>query len=152
MRGRHKIFSDDQIREAIAYHDEGHTWRQAAERLGISEPRLHNRASTLLGRPYPSSLYRTIGQHRVSDYEVEKMRAAQDGKCGICGKAPARLVVDHCYKSGKIRGLLCLPCNAALGWVEKGGKTGWLKQALTYIRHPPGRARDHADATQEADR
>lgn len=35
--------------------------------------------------------------------------------CGICGKPGShfkkRLSVDHNHKSGKIRGLLCFPCN-----------------------------------------
>lgn len=50
----------------------------------------------------------------VEDYE--KMSAEQLGCCRICGTKPERrLAVDHCHSSGKIRGLLCSPCNTALG-------------------------------------
>jgi len=29
------------------------------------------------------------------------------------------LQVDHCHKTNKIRGLLCLPCNVSLGYLEE---------------------------------
>ena len=45
----------------------------------------------------------------------EQARAFTAGKtCAICGK-DKRLVVDHCHQSGRIRGVLCLTCNAGLG-------------------------------------
>lgn len=42
----------------------------------------------------------------------------QSHKCAICdGKV--KLVVDHCHTTGTIRGLLCKPCNGALGMVKE---------------------------------
>ncbi len=59
----------------------------------------------------------------IADYE--KMAEAQNNACAICltpetfvHKAKgqvARLAVDHCHASGKIRKLLCANCNRALG-------------------------------------
>jgi len=41
------------------------------------------------------------------------------GICMACGKSEPiknrRLSVDHCHKTGKIRGVLCSNCNRALG-------------------------------------
>ncbi len=51
----------------------------------------------------------------------EKIFFEQEGKCAICQQAPQklRLGVDHNHSSGKVRGLLCGPCNLALGHFEK---------------------------------
>lgn len=48
----------------------------------------------------------------VADYE--SMRAAQCGRCAICGDEK-RLSVDHCHSTGVVRGLLCSSCNLGLG-------------------------------------
>jgi hypothetical protein len=43
----------------------------------------------------------------------------QNNECKICktknGTHNKRLAVDHCHKTGGIRGLLCLNCNQGLG-------------------------------------
>ena len=52
----------------------------------------------------------------VNDYE--QMLVAQQGGCAICGDpAPdeGNLHVDHDHVSGRVRGLLCVSCNNALG-------------------------------------
>ena len=44
---------------------------------------------------------------------------SQEGRCAICGKSKddnkKSLCVDHCHKTGKVRGLLCDHCNKGLG-------------------------------------
>ena len=58
--------------------------------------------------------------------QYEAMVEYQDHKCKICGIPetensldkngnPKRLSIDHDHETGQIRGLLCNPCNTALG-------------------------------------
>jgi hypothetical protein len=51
-----------------------------------------------------------------------EMFAYQEGKCAICGthqdQLKLELAVDHCHKTGKVRGLLCVRCNRAIGLME----------------------------------
>lgn len=72
--------------------------------------------------------------------------AAQKGVCAICGKpetAPdnkhggaKRLAVDHNHKTGKVRGLLCMKCNHALGNFEENKTT--MANAIIYLSERDG--------------
>lgn len=58
----------------------------------------------------------------VEQWEIKF--AEQGGKCAICGKEPRKdskkkWHVDHCHKTGKLRGILCNYCNPALAFYEK---------------------------------
>ena len=53
----------------------------------------------------------------LKDYDA--LLDAQGGRCLICQTLDStphgRFCVDHCHKTGKIRGLLCVRCNSGLG-------------------------------------
>jgi hypothetical protein len=51
----------------------------------------------------------------ISMEEFNRLSAAQNKACAICEKPCRLLVVDHCHKSGVIRGLLCPKCNKEIG-------------------------------------
>jgi len=51
----------------------------------------------------------------MSPADFEAMRDAQSGVCLICKRTPDMFVVDHDHRTGAVRGLLCGPCNRALG-------------------------------------
>lgn len=49
------------------------------------------------------------------------MLIAQSGRCKVCGDPMDALYepcVDHDHKTGKVRGLLCGPCNRAVGLLK----------------------------------
>jgi hypothetical protein len=57
-----------------------------------------------------------------------KMYNEQNGVCKICNKPPSnnkRLHLDHCHKTGKIRGLLCAQCNWFIGKLDKNPGLIW---------------------------
>ena len=71
-----------------------------------------------------------------------EMLKEQDHKCAICQneetkidphtKKPSRLAVDHCHKTGKVRGLLCFMCNYAIGKFKDN--ITYLKRAIEYLK------------------
>jgi hypothetical protein len=38
--------------------------------------------------------------------------------------------VDHCHTSGRIRGLICGPCNLGMAAIDKGDE--WIARAVAY--------------------
>lgn len=78
----------------------------------------------------------------ITAEQFDAMALAQGGVCGICGKPDAnkrwkgRLHVDHCHKTGKVRGLLCTSCNLTLGRI--GESIGTALALIDYLRkHAP---------------
>lgn len=57
-------------------------------------------------------------RYGINSADVEEMIRKQGG-CGICGQnPPKRAVVDHCHKSGAVRGVLCHRCNIFMAAID----------------------------------
>ncbi|WP_432421584.1 endonuclease VII domain-containing protein [Nocardia brasiliensis] len=81
-----------------------------------------------------------VQQYGLTVEDYDRMWNEQDGKCAICRRpqqryADGRLIelsVDHCHKTGRVRGLLCSGCNRALGYMDDN--PDWLSAASDYLR------------------
>ena len=55
----------------------------------------------------------------ITSKDYDQMLTSQSGGCAICGTTTCAsgksLAVDHCHRTGKVRGLLCRDCNQTLG-------------------------------------
>lgn len=78
--------------------------------------------------------------YRLSVEDFQTMLAGQGGGCAICGRPETEasgnhtLHVDHCHKTGKVRGLLCSACNHGLGRFDDS--VDRLSSAILYLlRH-----------------
>ncbi len=47
----------------------------------------------------------------------DELSRKQGRACAIC-RRQRKLVIDHCHATGAIRGLLCKPCNTAIGFFD----------------------------------
>jgi len=72
---------------------------------------------------------------KMTSTEYKKLYDEQGGKCALCetheSDLTKKLCVDHCHKTGNIRGLLCLRCNSSLA--QFGDNVKGLKKALNYL-------------------
>jgi hypothetical protein len=72
----------------------------------------------------------------INAQQYEAMLIAQDFSCGICGTHQKdlniSLAVDHCHKTGAIRGLLCRKCNLSLGGFQDSVEV--LEKAIQYLK------------------
>jgi len=68
----------------------------------------------------------------ANEWRIMKMR--YEGKCWVCQENPAT-VVDHCHEHGHVRGLLCDPCNKALGQFQDDPDR--IMRAVYYLLRGP---------------
>ena len=77
-------------------------------------------------------------QYGISVADYDRMLAEQGGKCAACARPPTGagvdgvLHVDHDHETGEVRGLLCGPCNKALGILRDDPNEIW--NLLLYAR------------------
>lgn len=69
---------------------------------------------------------------------IKAYRLIHNGSCMICGQSSEKrnLHLDHDHKTKKIRGILCVNCNSAIGKLKESPEI--FKKALEYILSPPG--------------
>ena len=80
--------------------------------------------------------YRLKGEYGITPNDFDYLLRKQNGKCAICGitQCPTgrRFAVDHCHKTGKVRGLLCQACNTGLGKFNDSVHN--LEEAVKYLK------------------
>jgi hypothetical protein len=66
------------------------------------------------------------------------MLSEQGNCCAICkkrlsgkGRSTDSPTVDHCHKTGRVRGILCNPCNRVLGLMKENKET--FAAAIKYL-------------------
>lgn len=69
--------------------------------------------------------------------QYHKMPESQGGVCAVCGtdkpdKKRKFFSVDHCHKTGAIRGLLCTNCNFILG--HSFDSVELLEKSIAYLK------------------
>src|SRR5262249_33589337 len=110
----HKAEINERKRRRWVNDPEYRARKKAASARRAKEPEYRARKKVVSAR---SSRARRLKRFGMSLLEYELRLASQNGACAICKKTPKRrlLCIDHCHETGKVRGLLCTLCNAALG-------------------------------------
>jgi hypothetical protein len=90
---------------------------------------------------YNKLKYKTSASHREACKNYKLMRSygitleefkKLGKKCHICKLESKRLGIDHCHKTGRIRGALCPNCNTALGLFKDN--IGTMAKAIRYLK------------------
>ena len=111
----------------------GHTLRyRNGACVQCEKDRVREKRKTIEGKQSHSRTRLKI-RYGMTEYDWLIMYEQQDGKCLISSctitshdkwweQGNKGLCVDHCNKTGKIRGLLCSECNRKVGILEKNIK------------------------------
>lgn len=76
-------------------------------------------------------------KYGLTEDTYNELVAAQGYKCPICLGPPKHArwntgSIDHCHKTGKVRGILCERCNILLG--NAGDDIPRLQRAIEYLQ------------------
>jgi len=71
------------------------------------------------------------GDYRVKNKEKIAGRKRPEN-CELCGDT-GRMCFDHCHKTGKFRGWICIRCNFALGYVRDNEEI--LLKMIDYLKN-----------------
>ena len=61
---------------------------------------------------------------------AEQLAISREGVCKICNER-SLLVVDHCHKTGEVRGFICKYCNSLLGYAKDNIEI--LQNSISYL-------------------
>ena len=72
-------------------------------------------------------------RYGITESQYNDMFKSQQGACKIClAPATIKLAVDHCHRTGRIRGLLCSKCNHGIGLFQDS--SALLEKASEYLK------------------
>ena len=75
-----------------------------------------------------ASNWQFLRKYKITKAEASRILAAQNHRCDCCGRlisfdepkgARNRAVMDHSHETGNLRGILCHPCNIAIGNMDE---------------------------------
>lgn len=98
--------------------------REAGARYRARHPerlRVKARASQAWNTKYAFE-WALKNEYGITRARYDEMLIAQSGRCFTCQDISKRLHIDHCHRTGIVRGLLCGPCNQTLGLVKERGE------------------------------
>lgn len=111
-------------------------WYHSNRERGLERRKQWHHSNTEYVRD--QKLLKTYGINLAQYHEI---LASQGGVCAVCG-GPERMAdgrampVDHCHRTGKVRGILCSHCNRAIGLLGDDPET--LIRASAYLARKEG--------------
>jgi len=77
----------------------------------------------------------TFDKYSITADEYNALLESQEEKCYICDvhkdDLKRGLAIDHCHETGKVRKLLCVNCNTALGLLKEDIEI--MKKLIDYV-------------------
>jgi len=75
-----------------------------------------------------------LAKYGLDETQYLLILKSQQGRCAICRREPCsgeNFAVDHCHQTQKVRGLLCITCNTAIGSLHDDPEL--LRAAAAYL-------------------
>lgn len=117
IRSQHREYQK-QNREILK--QKANEYRRKNREIILQKNRNYSKSAEQKLKRRKRDLTKTYG---ITFDDYKRIWFEQNGCCGICRRFQKEikrpLFVDHCHETGKLRGLLCHNCNAALGLLKE---------------------------------
>ena len=106
----------------------------------VAEDQINDRRGTCIACTSEANRKSDLAKkYNLTHEQYETMLAAQGGGCAICGSTDPgprnkHMHIDHDHATGKVRGILCGPCNTAVERLES--VPNWGLRAAQYLTSP----------------
>lgn len=77
----------------------------------------------------------TASRYKMTIEELRLFKRSRGNRCEICERSKS-LYIDHCHKTGRVRGLLCSGCNTAIGQFKEDPVV--FRRAMSYLEKADG--------------
>lgn len=123
-----------------SYEDKKQQERDRWEKWNKANPGVASKRMTRWKKDNPDKVKLHTRRARFKRYGLtieafEGMLSAQGYRCKVCNKdrlpTEREWQVDHCHKSGTVRGILCYNCNVGLGHFHDDKEL--LQAAINYL-------------------
>jgi hypothetical protein len=80
--------------------------------------------------------YDTLYYYKLSAPDFQRILLSQQSACAIChinfAEIDLKICIDHCHRTGRVRGLLCHACNKGLGHFRENPVS--MSNAIQYLQ------------------
>ena len=128
---------DPEIFDRYIKSDKGQTWlKEFRKSKTYNKTQKKWQVKDYAENPEKYHGYSIKRNYGITQEEYKELLEEQQYKCTICGthqsELSRRLAVDHCHETGKVRGLLCRPCNVSLGLLKENEQI--MTNMIEYVR------------------
>ena len=130
---------DNKLREKNRkINGENETRKEKRANGSQARSKIRYQKEVMSGLPTTPQRITWLKKYGLTIEDFESLEKQSNNRCYICGEEETRLVskklcVDHCHKTGKVRGLLCNRCNRTLGFLKDD--IDLMLTMIGYIRH-----------------
>lgn len=116
--------------------------RRQCKKCLVEKAKVHRNTNREQYRRYSLKWYLN-STYGMSLDTYDALLTDQNHACKICSRPfdmadqNRRPHIDHCHKTGRVRGILCFTCNTAMGKLKDDPTL--LRRAAEYLETPPAR-------------
>lgn len=94
-------------------------WKREDRKRNLEKRRAYDKQRRLANLEKAREIDRRSNLKRLYGLSYEEGMRLYAMGCEVCGEKKGRMCIDHCHTTNRVRGVLCVHCNFALGYMRE---------------------------------